>query len=168
MTKGSTMAIIKRKKKEVPKRKRDTTRHDNLVSVASKWLKNSCGCSVVMEEPVCWNSTGETPDAIGFRSFGSILVECKTSRSDFMREKKKRFRQSDMSEKCLGNFRFYLVDEMFVSEDDIPEGWGLYLLEGKKVVHKFGTKWSNAKRPPFESYFEGERALLFSALRKSK
>lgn len=85
-----------------------------------------------------------------------------------MREKKKRFRQSDMSEKCLGNFRLYLVDELFVKEEEIPEGWGLYLLDGKKVVHKFGVKWSNAKQPPFSSYFEGERALLFSALRKSK
>lgn len=45
------MAIIKRKNKDTEKRKRDTTRHDNLVSAAAKWLKNSCGCPVVMKSP---------------------------------------------------------------------------------------------------------------------
>lgn len=163
------MTIVGERTKPYKLRKlRDTSRHDKLVSVASKWLKNTCGCGVVMEEPVCVNHTGETPDAIGFRSCASILVECKTSRSDFMREKKKHFRQPEMSDKCLGDFRFYLVDELFVEESEIPEGWGLYLFDGKKVVHKFGIKWSNMRKAPFTSYVHGERSLLYSGLRKIK
>jgi hypothetical protein len=35
-------------------------------------------------------STAEIPDAIGWNTHGSVVVECKTSRADFMRDRDKR------------------------------------------------------------------------------
>jgi len=63
--------------------------HDELVSIAVKWLYSQ-GCGFAVGERVCVASTGEIPDAIGFRSNCSILIECKTSRADFKADRKKR------------------------------------------------------------------------------
>ena len=58
--------------------------HSELVDIAEKWLFKRCGFA--FKELTTINQ--ETPDAIGFRSGESILVECKTSRSDFHADKK--------------------------------------------------------------------------------
>lgn len=143
--------------------------HSELCKVACKWLKNTIRCGVVAVEPVCASLTGEIPDAIGFvaTSARTVLVECKTSRSDFLKDKKK-FHRNDHCSTSLGAWRFFLISGDFVTEKDIPDGWGVYLYDGKKVVHKFGVKWSNAGKPPFSSYHLEERQIMYSMLRKSK
>lgn len=71
-----------------------------------------------------WN--GEVPDAIGFRASGwedgSVVVEVKTSRSDFLADKKKPHRQDG---KGMGNWRYFLCPENVIRVDELPSGWGL-------------------------------------------
>lgn len=104
--------------------------HKALCDIAAKWLKrnqsqNGHGCAVsVTEAPSGWN--GEIPDAIGFRiaghNDGSIVVEVKVSRSDFLADKKKPHRANDAG---LGNWRYYLCPEGLINPSDLPNGWGL-------------------------------------------
>ena len=67
--------------------------HDQLVARAKHWLLNTYGCGFAFAELTACTNSGEIPDAIGFKYGHSILVECKTSRSDFLSDKKKTFRK---------------------------------------------------------------------------
>lgn len=64
--------------------------HEELVERAAQWLANSRRCNVVLTENA---SCREVPDAIGWSTAwkhrGSIVVECKTSVSDFHADRKK-------------------------------------------------------------------------------
>lgn len=103
--------------------------HNDLCLVAVKWLKRANsnggpGCHVAVSE--CRSGwTGEIPDAIGFRAAGfddgSVVVECKTSRSDFLADKKKAHRESG----GLGNWRYFMAPAGLIKPDELPTGWGL-------------------------------------------
>lgn len=105
--------------------------HDQLVSLAGRWLSNRCG--VVLTEYSCWNSH-EIADAIGFRPrpYGSILVECKVTRHDFLNDRMKP--RNRPWNHPMGNYRYYLTPQGLLAPEDLPQGWGLlYALEGKKL-----------------------------------
>jgi len=141
--------------------------HKELVLKASKWLK-SIGCTVVLEELT--TRCRETPDSIGWRDSLSILVECKTSRSDFLADKKKFFRMSYGEKYALGDWRFYMCPIGIIKPCDlIGTGWGLLYVESinKKIKRilapKGNTKWHPA---PFKGNKKEENMLLVSALRR--
>lgn len=71
-------------------------------------------CPLVLSE--IHTSTSETPDAIGFFQGGScsILIECKTSVSDFYSDRSKPFRKQP--ELGMGNFRWYMTPKGLVTE----------------------------------------------------
>jgi len=140
--------------------------HADLVTRAERLLRNTFHCGVVLTELVTYTSTGETPDAIGWVWGRSILVECKTSRQDFFADQKKRSRQPYA--KALGQWRFYLTLPDLIAVDEIPEGWGLYEVNGRGIIHKGGEKYTSGypQRPPFKSDQDSEVALLLSALRR--
>ncbi len=96
--------------------------HDELCARAARWLKKTRGCRLVLREVVSY--AGERPDAMGWQaSTGwSLLVECKVSRSDFLRDRKKSSRGSHWS---MGQFRFYMTPPGLLTLEDLPEGWGL-------------------------------------------
>lgn len=105
--------------------------HAELCTIAVKWLKrpnsnNGHGCHVAVSE-VRSGWTGEIPDAIGFRqsgyaaSDGSVVVEVKVSRSDYLADRKKPHR----IEGGLGNWRYFMCPEGMIQPDELPEGWGL-------------------------------------------
>lgn len=100
--------------------KMKTLTHDDLVRNAAAWLAAKCRCSVVMTELV---TTGETPDAIGWRGTFSTLVECKVSRSDFMADRQKMFRCEAWA--GIGYNRYYLTPPGLVQRSELPPGWGL-------------------------------------------
>lgn len=54
--------------------------HDALCLRAKRWLSGTKRCNPVFSDCA---SCSEIPDAIGWSSAGSIVVECKTSASDF-------------------------------------------------------------------------------------
>ena len=108
--------------------------HDELVQRAAKWLRNSAKvpyhhnpdkrqdahCRTVLTEQ-CGGS--EIPDAIGwFHGSGSILIECKASRSDFLADRKKPHRRYGFS---LGDYRYYMSPRNLLKKEEIPDGWGL-------------------------------------------
>jgi hypothetical protein len=69
-------------------------KHHALCDVAERWLRNAMGCKIVLGGVA---SCREIPDAIGWSNsckggYGSIVVECKRSMSDFYRDRKKKIR----------------------------------------------------------------------------
>jgi len=69
--------------------------HKELCDRAASWLRGSKRC-----DPVLYGiaSAREIPDAIGWNSYGSIVVECKMSVEDFLRDKAKNHAASRMGD----------------------------------------------------------------------
>lgn len=141
--------------------------HSELVLRAEKWLK-AFGCKIVLREFVAYTPTGEIPDALGWKGGHAILIECKASRSDFLSDKRKIFRKNP--ELGIGMNRFYMCPPEIIQPKDLPDGWGLLWVRGKRIERK----------TPFKNYFpadgrvknfynrseRGEVAMLLSALRR--
>jgi hypothetical protein len=145
-------------------------KHSDLVIRAERWLRNTVGCGVVLSELVSLNSSGEVPDAIGWRNgYTSILIECKTSRSDFLADKKKIFRKHP--EMGMGDYRFYLTPPDTVFIKDLPEGWGLLwcypnLIRCIIPVELRNVDWGYTDLSPFHGNKNCEMTLMYSALRR--
>lgn len=105
--------------------------HDELVKKASKWLRSQ-KCVVIITEMA---SQFQEPDAIGWGHRCSILVECKASRSDFLKDKNKRHIRTGGG---MGDYRYYLAPKGIIGISDLPLRWGL--LEpcggGLKIIKK--------------------------------
>ena len=141
--------------------------HSELVVRAASWLRNELNCGVVLCELVTIGQ--EIPDVIGWVNQRSIVVECKTSRSDFLSDLKKSHR-NPLCSFSLGVWRFYFAPAGIIPADKLPEGWGLYELNGRSVRHAAGVKYRNtwSQQPPFESNWRGEKIMLLSALRRAQ
>jgi len=135
--------------------------HNDLVKKATIWLKNTFHCRIVFSELVAYTRSGETPDAIGWVNNKSILIECKTSRSDFFADKKKKARNPNFP--ALGHWRFFLTPPGLIQDDEIPEDWGLYEVIDKQVRYRGGRKYNHGAHP-FKSDRDSEVAMLVSAL----
>jgi hypothetical protein len=133
--------------------------HSELVARAQKWLR-SRRCHVVLVD-VKTSVTNEQPDAIGWRSWSSSeLVECKASRADFLRDKKKWFRRHD--DLGMGHFRWYLATPHIIHADELPERWGLATVDSRGRI----SIAKNAQ--PFEGRaLLTEMRLLITALRRA-
>ena len=162
------------KDRKVRKKPEDTKRvhHDELVEHAGRWLRRKMGCTAVLLEASygatgSTGETGEVPDAIGFIQSGgnpaySVLVECKTTRQDYLKDQAKPFRQKDSydQDSGMGVERYYLVPRGMVGQDELPYGWGLLEYAGGKI--------SVARHPMLKAQTEGqlrqEVQLLVGAL----
>ena len=128
--------------------------HTELVERAAAWLRGSWRCRVVITEMAGGN---ETPDAIGWTSFASILVECKASRADFTADAQKPHRRAG---RFMGNYRFYFTEAGLVAPDEIPERWGLAEIHGRRIIKtKQVACDANAD-------WRDERQLLLSCLQR--
>lgn len=95
--------------------------HSELVKYSSRWLLNQNIVRVTLEEFGAGNN-GEIPDVIGFGRFGnSVVIECKVSRSDFLRDHKKPFRK----ENGMGKYRLFSCPWGLININELPEKWGL-------------------------------------------
>lgn len=101
--------------------------HKTLVTMAHKHLRRTC-CAVFTEYST---AAGEIPDAIGWRFGSSTLIECKASRSDFLRDKHKCSRRKPSA---MGRYRYYLCPEGMIQPEDLPPFWGLLWAKGAKVA----------------------------------
>lgn len=115
--------------------------HAELVRRAAGWLRTAMRCYVVLTEHTAgW----EHPDAIGWRRGGaqSIVVECKVSRSDFLRDRQKSTRSHYSARPGL--WCYYLTPPgllMAMNADGVtpqpfralPDGWGLLHAEPRRV-----------------------------------
>ncbi|AXF52983.1 MAG: hypothetical protein [Caudoviricetes sp.] len=140
--------------------------HDDLCSIAFKYLRNN-GFGVAFHDKfkACTHS-GEQPDAMGFRSGASCLIECKRTRSDFLADRKKKFRiDPDLG---MGDWRFMLAPKGLIKVDELPKGWGLLETDGKRVYKTHGwpgnAQWISDR--PFIGSKINETAYMYSALRR--
>ncbi|MDL4860712.1 hypothetical protein NPJ88_000045 [Halomonas elongata] len=156
--------------------------HDRLTEMAARWLKRN-GFGVVATELTCQGSR-EQPDAIGFRSEVSAIIEVKVSRADFKADLNKPERQSG----GLGLYRFYLCPADLIQPDDLPAGWGLLYARGRgieAVVAPRGNAWPQAVVSMSEAVLEApwsaewvafqhdpdlkaERSALYSIARRAQ
>jgi hypothetical protein len=139
--------------------------HDDLVEIGRLWLmrpwRNAsnaghAACCLVLTEIV--TSASETPDVIGWNSYSSILIECKTSRSDFAADAKKYFRMHPY--KGMGCQRYYLAPGGLLKEEEIPEGWGFIEVDENRKTHVRRVSTM------FESNRANEVRVLLSFLRR--
>lgn len=126
--------------------------HAVLVELAAKWLRVKH--AVVLTELA---TSGEEPDAIGWRGARSTLVECKASRSDLLADRNKYFRRDPIL--GVGANRFILTVPGVATLDSIPEGWGLLEVTGSKI-RKIKDSQS------FVPNFAAELSLLLSTVRR--
>lgn len=137
--------------------------HSYLIRRAIKWLMNTRRCCVVTTERCPW-FLGEQPDAIGWEADGrSILVECKTSLSDFYSDRKKPGRNKPQG---IGNERWYLTPKSLIdpARHTLPENWGLLEMRGKVIA-----KVQQAKSVDLCAGGSGrERILLLALLRQEE
>ncbi|PVZ84189.1 hypothetical protein C9426_24085 [Serratia sp. S1B] len=164
------MAIIRRKNiLEVPLvtvSKSVVKPHDELCIRAERFLRSN-GFSVAFHDRLrAWSNEGELPDALGFRNGVSCLIEVKCSRSDFLADKKKKFRVEPSI--GMGDWRFLMCEPGIIAIEDLPDGWGLLYVEGRKVIKIYGWPsnglWLTNK--PFSSNKQAECDYLYSALRR--
>ncbi len=140
--------------------------HDDLCAIAYKFLRNN-GFGVTFHDKFkASNPSGEQPDAMGFRSGTSCLIECKRTRSDFLADKKKRFRITPSM--GMGDWRLFLAPKGLIKVNELPDKWGLLETDGRRVYKTHGwpsnTQWISNK--PFEGSKINEQAYLYSALRR--
>ena len=130
--------------------------HRELVLRAERWLLKTKGCGFAFRELTPAN--GEIPDAIGWKNkCVSILVECKTSKADFLSDKHKYFRRD--SYRGMGKYRYYMCPKGVIKPEELPQGWGLlYCL--KNIIRK-------VKDAVYQECDQAaEIGLLVSALRR--
>lgn len=141
--------------------------HKDLVNAAYRWCSKNASCGVVFKE--LYSISGEIPDVIGFGGWGhSVLIECKTSRSDFFAEFKKPHR---INGRGMGKYRLFCVPTGLIKESELPEKWGLiYVNDSMKT-----TAIVNPFRQPYPEKFtwsfndfdsDSERHIMYSALRR--
>lgn len=129
--------------------------HDALVSLAARWLR-SRGHTVVATEVV---SGRETADAIGWKGTHSTLIECKTSRSDFLADGKKFFRRHP--ERGMGSVRYYLAPKGLIDIRELPARWGLIEVVDGRTRVKYQSSGMAQERDARE-----EIATLLSCIRR--
>ena len=132
--------------------------HSQLVEKAVRWLRHY-RCGVVLSEQAC--ASGEMPDAIGWkRACHSVLVECKVTRGDFLADRAKPFRVK--SEQGVGSERFYLTPQALVRPEELPAGWGLLEVRGRRVE----MVQASSRNLRTAAGFRCEMNLLLASLRR--
>jgi hypothetical protein len=126
--------------------------------MAVRWLR-LYRCGVVLSEQAC--VSGEMPDAIGWKkACHSVLVESKLSRSDFLADRDKPFRQNP--EMGVGCERYYLAPRGLIRSEELPAGWGLLEICGREI-EKVKASAKNLRSPVG---FQNEMNLLLASLRR--
>lgn len=130
--------------------------HSRCVEIAAKWAAGRCG--VVLPEFVTINNR-EIPDVIAFKPQCSYMIEVKVSRSDFLRDKNKVFRNNEAQ--GMGNYRYYACPRQLIGPLEVPDGWGLiYIYPNGKAREMMAPDRKPAN-------LEAERTLLYSYARRA-
>lgn len=115
------------------------------------------GYKYVAVELVTYGS--EIPDVWATNGFGTAIVEVKTSRADFLRDRAKQSRKNPIE--GMGNFRWYFALQGIIKEEELPEDWGL------AEADETGRYIRLVKTATFqESSSLGSIATLYSIMRR--
>jgi hypothetical protein len=132
-------------------------KHSTIVATGVRWLSRQC--SVVLYEFA--TAPDENPDVIGWASgAGSVLIECKLSRSDFLRDAAKTVRRNPRA--GMGQRRFYLCPAELIQVKDLPPKWGLLWVSKGQVIVK------REARGHSERNLAAEVRFLSSMLRRAQ
>lgn len=152
-----------------PERKRQAKvksflKHKHVVMAAYRWVVKNAGVGCTFRELV--SIADEIPDVIGFSSWYSVMVECKVSRADFMRDKNKTFRKEE--EKGMGDYRFYACPTGLIKKEELPEKWGLIYVSEKGKAMCVVNPISIYKREEgmFKKSMVAEYRIMYTALRR--
>lgn len=151
--------------------------HKRLCEIGAKFLKrpesgNGHGCHFTVIEAACY---GENPDVFGVRhglrghDVGTILLEAKTSRSDFLIDRKKPHRTDPAT--GMGKWRYYICPTDLIKVTDLPEKWGLIYVNERghcKIVagamavpkERYVSEWRGKEQPA--QYFRNSTKLIES------
>jgi len=131
--------------------------HSTLVAMGVRWLSRQC--SVVLYEFA--TEADENPDVIGWApGSGSVLIECKLSRADFLKDATKTVRRNPRA--GMGQRRYYLCPSELLHVKDLPPKWGLlWAIKGQVIVKR------EARGYP-ESNLAAEVRFLSSMLRRAQ
>jgi hypothetical protein len=102
--------------------------HADLCERAIRWLRGQ-RCDPVLHGIA---SSAEIPDAIGWGSDGSIVIECKISIGDLLRDKRKNHAEKRMGDRRLFLCPFGLVAAGYI-EKHFPDH-GLLSPQGRKMT----------------------------------
>jgi hypothetical protein len=96
-----------------------------------RWLSRRC--SVVLYEFA--TEADENPDVIGWApEAGSVVIECKLTRSDFLRDAAKTVRKKPRT--GMGQRRYFLCPSDLIQVKDLPVKWGLLWTTKNQVIVK--------------------------------
>jgi hypothetical protein len=134
--------------------------HRELCLKAAKYLRYQglvpfTRCQYVVCE---LERVGESPDAFGISGWSTQLIEVKTSRSDFLADKKKYWRKHPGM--GLGTHRSYMCPEGLIQVSDLPKKWGLLYVGSTGKI--FEVKKAERQEPNHNS----EITVLMSILRR--
>jgi len=108
--------------------------HSDLINLALKWCRSRHRCKLVFAELSTRRTRKIIPDVLGFKPSGdSVLIECKTSRSDFMADRNKKHKGKHRGP---GLERWYLTSGHLVEPGEVPSGWGLAEVKAGRVYVK--------------------------------
>lgn len=105
--------------------------HDDLSLVGAKWLTRH-GYKYVFPNMKA-QGFSENPDVLGMRGgfYDPFVIEVKTSRSDFLADKKKPHRKPGLG---IGSHYAYLAPKGLLDVAEIPYGWWLLEVSGKNTA----------------------------------
>jgi hypothetical protein len=136
--------------------------HAELVDRAVRWLRGTKKCKVVLAEFVTLDLP-EVPDAIGWSHAGwSVLVECKTSRSDFKADAKKYGHR--LPEYGVGHERWYMTPPGLLDIGELPDRWGL--VEVHQTQCRVKMRPPSAHRYRSDVSMRREMQMLISACQR--
>ncbi|CAB4152186.1 hypothetical protein UFOVP585_59 [uncultured Caudovirales phage] len=134
----------------------DVMSHSLCVKYAEEYMRKRA--DVVLPEFFCHNS--ELPDVIAFTARESTVIECKVSRSDFLRDKNKPFRIN--TNQGMGDYRFYCAPQGLIKAEELPYGWGLIEILPSGKIRKSRDSYGNHKKN-----IDAEHYLLFYYARRA-
>ena len=130
--------------------------HALCVKMAVEYMRKRA--AVVLPEFFCHNS--ELPDVIAFTSRYSTVIECKVSRSDFLKDKNKPFRIN--ANQGMGDYRYYCAPKGLIKPEELPYGWGLIEILPSNKMRKARDCYKNHKKN-----IDAEHYLLFYYARRA-
>jgi len=130
--------------------------HSQAVRRVAAWARNTIRIPIVISE--LKTMAFEIPDVLAFKSGGlSMLIEVKVSRSDFLADRNKSFR--NRPEEGMGDIRYFAAPAGLLAASDIPEKWGLLEIESKWIRETVKPERQEVNK-------RAEVAFLMSALRR--
>ena len=92
--------------------------HDEMVLRVASWMNKT---SKVVLRDAMRTINKEQPDVMAWKTNISILIEVKTTRADFLADKRKSFRKNPSE--GMGDWRFYACEPGVINVSDLPEDW---------------------------------------------